>query len=81
MERGTALGAYDLLKGRRFLVLEFAFRILLDGLKPLANGVFGKFENLAGAAFRDGQVAEAKRLFLRVAFGPKVVETVGEKVR
>jgi hypothetical protein len=73
LEWGTPLRPYDLLEGRRFLVQEFAAGILLDRFETLANGVFGKFENLPGAAFGDGYVAEAERFFLRVAFIPKVV--------
>ena len=64
--------AHNLLKGCGFLVQEGSGRILLDGFEPLSNGVFGEFENLAGAAFRDSYVTEAERLFLRVAFVPKV---------
>ena len=64
----------------RLLVQELPGRILLDGLEPLPNGVFGEFENLAGAAFRDSYVAEAEGLFLRVALIPKVIETIGEEV-
>src|SRR5689334_16437184 len=68
-----------LLYGSRFLIHKSIMGILADHLEAIANILLRQFENLSGTSFAHCDFTKIECPFVRVVFGPKIVEAVYEK--